>query len=93
MKVYQGVRSTAENVPYVEVNKDTVYVRSNVERVEEVEFSGWEYEETQYSLRQYIESLSSSNDTESIALLLSMIMSEVDFLKQKVKDLEGSANQ
>lgn len=93
MKVYQKVRSTAKHIPYVEVNKDTVYVRSNIQQVEEMEFSGWEYDEIQYSLREYIESLIPSTDAESIALLLSILMSEIDFLKMKVDILEGGATQ
>lgn len=91
MKIFQGVRSTATQVPYVEVNKDTVYVRSDIERVEEVEFSGWEYNEVQYGLQEYIENLTLSSDTESIALLLAMLMSEIDYLKDRIEALEGGA--
>lgn len=91
MKIFQEVRSTAKQVPYVEVNKDTVYVRSDIEKVEEVGFSGWEYNEVQYGLQEYIENLSTTNDTDSITLLLSMLMSEIDFLKMKIKELEGGA--
>ena len=57
MKIFQNVRSTATNIPSVEVNVDTVYVRSDIKRVEEMEFSGWEYNEMQYPLREYIEKL------------------------------------
>lgn len=93
MKIFQKVRSTAKQVPYVEVNKDTVYVRNDIERVEEVEFSGWEYNEVQYNLQEYIENLTTTSDTESIALLLAMLMSEVDFLRLRVEELEGGAGQ
>lgn len=91
MKIFQNVRSTAENVPYVEVNNnnDTVYVRSNIKRVEEVDFSGWEYDEIQYKFQEYIEKLTTISDTESMALLLAMLMSEIDYLKDKVEALEG----
>lgn len=92
MKVFQNVRSTAKNVPYIEVNKDTVYVRSDIERVEEIEFSGWEYSEIQYDLREYIENLTTSSDTDSIALLISMLMSEIDYIKARVEALEGGVN-
>ena len=57
MKIFQNVRSTATNIPSVEVNVDTVYVRSDIKRVEEMEFSGWEYNEIQYSKDKYIEKL------------------------------------
>jgi hypothetical protein len=89
MKIFQGVRSTAKQVPYVEVNKDTVYVRNDIERVEEVDFSGWEYNEVQYGLQEYIENLTTNSDTDAMALLLSMMMSEIDFLKDRLKALEG----
>lgn len=67
MKVFNDVRSTAEYVPSVEVNVDTVYVRSEIKRVEEMEFGGWEYNEIQYSKDKYIELLSEkNNELESI---------------------------
>lgn len=91
MKIFQGVRSTAKQVAYIEVNKDTVYVRNDIKRVEEVDFSGWEYNEVQYGLQEYIENLTLSSDTESMALLLAMLMSEIDYLKDRVDALEGGA--
>lgn len=57
MKIFQNVRSTAINIPTIEVNVDTVYVRSSIIRIEEMEFSGWEYDEIQYPLRDYIAKL------------------------------------
>lgn len=92
MKYFQGVRGTQEHVPIIEVSKDTVYVRSDIKRVEEIDFSGWEYNEIQYGLQEYIENLTTTSDTESIALLLAMLMSEVDFLRLRVDALEGGAN-
>lgn len=47
-------RGTMETVPENEVNIDTVYVRTNIIKVEEEDFSGWEYDEAEYSLREYI---------------------------------------
>lgn len=89
MKIFQNVRSTAKQVPYIEVNKDTVYVRNDIKRVEEDEFNGWEYDEVQYGLQEYIENLTLSSDTESMASLLAMLMSEIDYLKDRVDALEG----
>ena len=57
MKMFQSVRRTARNVPSIEVNVDTVYVRNNIKRVEEIEFSGWEYDEIQYDKDSYIEQI------------------------------------
>lgn len=67
MKAFNKVRSSAQRIPSVEVNVDTVYVRSNIEKVEEEEFEGWEYDEIQYSKDKYIELLSEkNNELESI---------------------------
>lgn len=51
------VRGTMETVPEIEVNVDTVYVRTNIERIEEEDFVGWEYDEEQYPLREYISTI------------------------------------
>lgn len=67
MKIYKGVRGTMQYVPSVEVNKDTVYIRSNIENIDEEEFEGWQYDEIQYSKDKYIELLSEkNNELESI---------------------------
>ena len=81
MKIYQNVRSTAEHIPSIEVNIDTVYVRSNIQRIEEMEFSGWEYNEVQYNKDKYIEKLTNEEDLDAMAMLLSITLSEVDMLK------------
>lgn len=47
-------RGTMETVPENEVNIDTVYIRTNITKIEEDNFSGWEYDEAEYSLREYI---------------------------------------
>lgn len=75
-------------VPTVEVNKDTVYIRSDIERIEEMEFSGWEYNEIQYPLQEYIETLANEEDTGMLALIVSMLMSEVDMLTARINSLE-----
>lgn len=51
-----------DTVPSIEVNVDTVYVRSNIKRVEEPDFSGWEYDEIQYNKNNYIEHISEKNN-------------------------------
>lgn len=55
------VRGTMKEVPEIEVNVDTVYIRTNVERVEEEDFVGWEYDETQYNKDEFIELISNKN--------------------------------
>lgn len=84
MKIFQGVRGTQKQVPYIEVNKDTVYVRTNIERVEEDEFEGWQYDEIQYEKNEYISKLTNEEDTGLLALLVSLLMTEVDMLKSVV---------
>ena len=55
------VRGTMKEVPEIEVNVDTVYIRTNIERVEEEDFTGWEYDEEQYSKDKFIELISKEN--------------------------------
>lgn len=53
--------SQPEQPKALEVNVDTVYVRNNIERVvakDEGEFEGWQYEETQYNLKEFQEAVS-----------------------------------
>jgi len=94
VKITQNVRGTQKYIPSIEVNKnkygmaDTVYIRSNIERVEEIEFSGWEYDEIEYTIHEYLEKLTSEEDAGMLALMMSMLMSEVDMLTARVKILE-----
>ena len=83
------VRGTQKTVKPVEVNVDTVYVRTDITRINEEDFEGWEYDEETYSTKEYIEKLTSSDDTQSMAFLVSMLMSEIDFLRMRVDMLEG----
>jgi hypothetical protein len=55
------VRGTMKEVPEIEVNVDTVYVRANIERVEEEDFVGWEYDEVQYRKDEFIKLISEEN--------------------------------
>lgn len=84
MKIFENVRGSMKSVPSIEVNVDTVYIRSEIKRVEEAEFSGWEYNEIQYPLQEYIETLANEDDSEMLALMVSMLMSEVDMLKMMI---------
>lgn len=61
MKTFQNVRGTQSNVTEIEVNVDTVYVRSNVERIETEDFVGWQYDEIQYEVKEYIELIANEN--------------------------------
>lgn len=88
MRIFQNVRSTADYVPSIEVNVDTVYIRSDIKRVEEMEFSGWEYNEIQYDKNEYIEKLANEDDAGMLALIISLLMAEIDMLNARVSQLE-----
>ena len=55
MIAYNKVRGTMESVINVEVNIDTVYIRSNVIAINTEDFKGWEYDEIQYGKDEYTE--------------------------------------
>ena len=84
MKIFQNVRGSQQTVPQIEINVDTVYVRSNIERIETDDFTGWEYEEVQYSVREYIENLTSEEDAGMLAMMISMMMAEIDMIKTEI---------
>lgn len=76
-------------VTNIEVNKDTVYIRSNIVKVDTEEFRGWEYDEMQYDSKEYMENLTTIQDTQSMAMLVSLLMGEIDYMKQRIDALEG----
>ena len=63
------VRGSQETVNMIEVNVDTVYIRTNVERVEEEDFTGWEYDEAQYEKNEYIELIANQSNLQDGYLL------------------------
>ena len=84
------VRGTQESIPFIEIGKTNVYIRTNVEYIEEEEFSGWEYDEEIISIPEYISTLSDKNSVDITALIITGLMQEIDELKTKVEALEGS---
>ena len=84
------VRGTQESIPFIEIGKTNVYIRTNVERIEEEEFSGWEYDEEIISIPEYISTLSDKNSVDITALIITGLMQEIDELKTKVEALEES---
>lgn len=81
MKKFIKVRGSQDSIPPLEINVDTVYVRYNVSRIESEEFTGWEYDEVQYGLREYIEVVGTENENlkttqlETNALVLDLMES------------------
>lgn len=58
----EKVRATQEFVEPVEVGKTTVYVRTNIKRIETDEFTGWEYDEEQFEVTAFIAKLQNEKD-------------------------------
>jgi hypothetical protein len=59
------VRGTMQTVTEWDENScpDIVYHRTNVARIEEENFSGWEYDEVQYTFPEYVAYLKESLET------------------------------
>lgn len=59
------VRGTMQTVTEWDENScpDIVYHRTNVARIEEENFSGWEYDEVQYTFSEYVAYLKESLET------------------------------
>ena len=68
MQQFSKVRGTMATVIPLEVNVDTVYIRSNVIRVENEQFVGWEYDEIQYGVKEYIALISEQSDKNTGAI-------------------------
>ena len=82
------VRGSQETVPYVEIGKSNVRIRTNIEWVEEDDFVGWEYDEDVLPLNEYVGMLASQGETEVYALLISMLMQEIDDLKVRIVEMD-----
>lgn len=53
MREIKNVQGTMQEVKEVEFNVDTVYVRTNVVRIENENFKGWQYDEIQYTYQEW----------------------------------------
>ena len=51
------IQSTAIEVKPIEVRNDKVYIRKNIVRIDEKDFHGWEYDETEIPLEQYLSAI------------------------------------
>jgi len=68
MQQFYKVSGTMATVMQLEVNVDTVYVRSNIIRVDNEQFTGWEYDEIQYGVKEYIALISEKSDENTGAI-------------------------
>lgn len=89
MRINERTRGTQKHVNPVEVNVDTVYIRTDIERIETEDFTGWEYDEVQIDKNEFISQMTNVQDTQTMALLLSLLMSEVDMLKTELQEIKG----
>lgn len=86
------VRGTQPQVKPIEVGTDTVYVRTNIESIidKESDFTGWEYDEETYPLKEYVENLTHQEDSSAMAIILTSLMDEISDLSFKIKTLQES---
>jgi hypothetical protein len=89
VRINERTRGTQKHVNPVEVNVDTVYIRTDIERIETEDFTGWEYDEVQIDKNEFISQMTNVQDTQTMALLLSLLMSEVDMLKTELQEIKG----
>ena len=55
------IQGTQETISPIEFNVDTVYIRTNIQRIETDVFSGWEYDEEQYNIKDYLVKMANNN--------------------------------
>lgn len=80
MKKLVGVQGTQEKVPKLEINVDTVYIRSNIEQKQDKEGNNyWQYDEIQYSIIEYLKKVVVENEeiTDSAIAELSTLITEL----------------
>lgn len=105
MKQYLKVNGTQENISNLEVNVDTVYIRSNINRIETEDFTGWEYDEIQYALNEYQQLIGDKttnltddiNEVANIVVLslddLIIIADLLNYALDEIKLLKGEMNK
>ncbi|WP_342541055.1 hypothetical protein MHI39_08255 [Heyndrickxia sp. FSL K6-6286] len=85
MREVSNVRSTNPNKPSkIEVGVTTVYVRNNIQSINEEDFIGWQYDEIQYCKDEYIEMI--ANDKYNL-------QKENEELKSNLSSLQNSLDQ
>lgn len=88
MKVVEG---TQEYVKPIEVGDTTVYVRTNIHKVykPELDMEVNRYNQETYSIREFMEKLTLEEHSQSMVILLSILMSEVDYLRTELDKIKG----
>lgn len=105
MQEFKNVHGSQDIVPEIEVNVDTVYIRSNIHRIQvqtnddpvnTVEF--WEYDEIQYTYREYLQLIGDEkiqyqkdlNATQEAIDFLMLNNVNINMLIEKNKDGENN---
>ena len=74
-----NVHGTQEKVPQLEINIDTVYIRSNIHQIEvqtdtKESRMEWEYNEEEYSLQEYLNKVLPENQATTDAAIVELSM-------------------
>jgi len=87
--VARRIESSNKIFKPIEVNVDTVYLRWDEEQILDSnnELIGFKYDEEQYSIKVFIETLSSKEDVGMLSMMISMLMGEIDTLNNKINKL------
>ena len=94
MKLFNKVRGTMEVVPNAEVNRDTVYIRSNIIRIDTEDFKGFEYDEIQYKKDEYTELLQKQiDDGKSSSDFMGMLLVEKDMQAMGLQNSSGTLGE
>ena len=94
MKLFNKVRGTMEVVPNVEVNRDTVYVRSNIIAIDTEDFKGWQYDEMQYKKDEYTELLQEQiNTAKSSDDFMGILLVEKDMQVMGLQNSSGALGE
>lgn len=81
------VRGTQNEVKPIEFNVDTVYIRDSIIRVNTDDFNGWEYNEQQYKIREYLEKVSKENS--DLTIQNSDLMFESAMLQSQLSEVKN----
>ena len=83
-----------EVVPNVEVNRDTVYIRSNIIAINTEDFKGFEYDEIQYKKDEYTELLQKQiDDGKSSSDFMGMLLIEKDMQVMGLQNGSGALGE
>lgn len=95
MVEYKKVQGTQDEVPKLEINVDTVYLRENIQKKIDSEGNPfWEYDEIQLSLMEYFKKIFPDNENAigELSLLFSSYQNQVDSALAELSIVVGGKN-